>query len=26
MFDTTTRGAIYEEKSKPINSEAPIYK
>jgi len=25
MFDTMTRGAIYEEKAKPINSEAPIY-
>jgi len=25
MFDTTTRGAIYEEKAKPIKREAPIY-
>ena len=25
MFDTTQRGAIYEEKAKPIRSEAPIY-
>ena len=26
MFDTTTRGAIYEEEAKPIRSEAPMYK
>jgi caa(3)-type oxidase subunit IV len=26
MFDTTTRGAIYEEKARPIRSEAPMYK
>ena len=25
MFDTETRGSIYEEKSVPIRSEAPIY-
>ncbi len=25
MFDTTTRGAIYEEKEGPIIKEAPIY-
>jgi len=25
MFDTTQRGAIYEEKAKPIRNEAPIY-
>lgn len=25
MFDTMTRGAIYEEKAHPIQSEAPIY-
>ena len=25
MFDTTTRGSIYQEKAKPINSQAPIY-
>jgi cytochrome c oxidase subunit 4 len=25
MFDTETRGSIYEEKAKPIKSEAPIY-
>jgi cytochrome c oxidase subunit 4 len=25
MFDTETRGSIYEEKARPINSEAPIY-
>jgi cytochrome c oxidase subunit 4 len=25
MFDTTTRGSIYEEKEDPINKEAPIY-
>jgi cytochrome c oxidase subunit 4 len=25
MLDTETRGAIYEEKAKPINPEAPIY-
>ena len=26
MFDTTTRGAIYEEKAKPIESQSPMYK
>jgi hypothetical protein len=26
MFDTTTRGAIYQEKAKPIESEAPMYR
>jgi cytochrome c oxidase subunit 4 len=26
MFDTTTRGAIYEEKARPIESEAPMYR
>ena len=25
MFDTTTRGAIYEEEARPIRSEAPMY-
>jgi cytochrome c oxidase subunit 4 len=25
MFDTMTRGAIYEEQAKPIKSEAPFY-
>ena len=25
MFDTETRGSIYEEKAKPISQEAPIY-
>jgi cytochrome c oxidase subunit 4 len=25
MFDTMTRGAIYEEKAEPINPQAPIY-
>ena len=25
MFDTTTRGAIYEEKQNPIKQETPIY-
>jgi cytochrome c oxidase subunit 4 len=25
MFDTTTRGAIYEEEAKPIRSESPMY-
>ncbi len=25
MFDTETRGSIYEEKSAPIRGEAPIY-
>jgi cytochrome c oxidase subunit 4 len=25
MFDTTTRGSIYEEKEGPIKKEAPIY-
>ena len=25
MFDTMTRGAIYEEKAQPIKPEAPIY-
>jgi len=25
LFDTTTRGAIYQQVGKPIKSEAPIY-
>lgn len=25
MFDTMTRGAIYDEKAHPINPQAPIY-
>lgn len=25
MFDTETRGSIYEEKAKPINQETPVY-
>jgi cytochrome c oxidase subunit 4 len=25
MFDTTTRGAIYNEKAKPSEAEAPMY-
>jgi cytochrome c oxidase subunit 4 len=25
MFDTTTRGALYNEKAKPIEAEAPMY-